>query len=308
MSFSVEVLATRCFLQKEIQIAENITAVPVAATGMKGEITYVRNICSTLGIPFTRNMRDGAFKHFAGVGHGVLIRFLGIEAKTPKEAIEVIQKEVELACGVLSVLSACPVVLVCAIVQSNPVPTIRFYPPTDPTMRHGTNVPGFLDAVSFLYRESKDNPKLAILLRLFRSAQYEEQIDYRVLHYLILLEEASDSFDGNLSERIRSMLEKYDLVNYVNNLPKELNASLPDGKDFVDVLVRLRHAAAHNGDISPETVGKQYVEPFLVDKERLCNLLREVVRVILASVAGAGPSQIGKRIELKPGESFEICF
>ncbi len=69
----------------------------------------------------------------------------------------------------------------------------------------------------------------------------------------------------------------------------ECGINLPAGKDVVDLLVKLRNASAHNGNISEASLreyGGEWVVPILSDKEKLHKLITEALRYMFCCMVG----------------------
>lgn len=130
-------------------------------------------------------------------------------------------------------------------------------------------------------------------------AQRAEDQHLRIFHYVQLLEVASENEPADtLAERIRSLLDKLGLSGEIARIPISLGNPIPPPYDFCDVLVRLRNAVAHDGHISTVSVEGMFAHPFLQDIEALSKETKELVRVAITSIAGAGPTQRAKQIQV----------
>jgi hypothetical protein len=85
----------------------------------------------------------------------------------------------------------------------------------------------------------------------------EREIDNQILFQLVLLEEASDLETGHFAERLRKFAERTGFLPDLAAIAGECGVTLPSGKDVIDLLVKLRNASAHNGNISEASL-KEY--------------------------------------------------
>src|SRR5207249_1466257 len=137
-----------------------------------------------------------------------LVYFGNVEAEEFVAAIDLKEREAENVIGSICVASANPAVPLCAFAASAGGCGLKFYAPKDRLIRHGTNVPGFLDAVPDIEKKAQSDTKFALLLRLFRASLTELDIDNQILFQLILLEEASDNEEGPFADRLRRFSER----------------------------------------------------------------------------------------------------
>lgn len=288
--YSVGFIYTRCFLQKTIAMGEAVEITPLTATGFAGSIHDGRKLLELAKFPFSRPDLRRVLDNFQSSGQSLLVRFNNVSEKNFQLAIESKLVEAENIVGAVSVISRNPAVALCAFAQSSRDSGVKFTVPNDPIIKHGTNIPGFLDALPDIYAKAEEDPKLALLLRLFRASLRESEIDNQLLFQLILFEEASDNTDGNsLAERLRTFSENIGFSGDLNIIAGECGVRLPDDKDVIDLLVKLRNAAAHNGKIDEASLHEfnaEWVLPILEQKEKLHKLIGEALRYMFCCMAG----------------------
>ena len=255
MKYEVVFIVNRCFLQKRLNLDSDVEIIPLSPTSMRGEIHNIKQLLKQKNYRFTRKDFENHTENFSKSGQSVLIKFPPIEAPIYPAAIEYLEGEAEAIMGALAVVSANPVVSYCAYAKSSRDYGLKYYFPNDRIIRHGTNIHGFLDIFPDLAKAAKNDKKLSLLLRLYRASLREPEIDNQILFQLILLEEASDSSTGkSLAERLRNFFIGNNIIGDLNAIAEQLEYELPDNKDMVDVLVKLRNATAHNGIIDKKTL------------------------------------------------------
>lgn len=287
--YEIGFILVRCHIQKRLSLGEQVEAVPLGATGFAGDIHTARGLLIGSGFNFTRSNLDSALANFRDAGHAVLLKMPKIEASTFQEAIERSETAIPSALGALAVISANPVVQLCAFAKSSSDSGVKFYVPSDRKILHATNIAGFLDALPEIETAAKHDSKLNLLLRLYRASLRELDVDYQLLFQLILFEEASDGEVGSLAERVRKFSEKYGFSGDINAAAQECGLSIPLGKDMVDVIVKLRNAAAHNGKIDADSLkeyGGDWVVPLLEDKSKLHQAVGEAIRYMFCALVG----------------------
>jgi hypothetical protein len=287
--YEIGFILVRCHIQKRLSLGGHVEAIPLGATGFAGDIHTARGLLSSSGFNFTRSNLDSALTNFRDTGHAALLKMPEIEASTFQEAIERSEAAIPSALGALAVVSANPVVQLCAYAKSPSDSGVKFYVPPDRKILHCTNIAGFLDALPDIEAAAKHDSKLNLLLRLYRASLRELDIDYQLLFQLILFEEASDGESGSLAERVRKFSEKHGFSNDLNVVAQECGLSIPLGKDMVDVIVKLRNAAAHNGKIDADSLkeyGGDWVIPLLTDKSKLHRAVGEAIRYMFCALVG----------------------
>lgn len=197
--YEVGFIYGRSFIQKPLENFSRCKAYPMRPTGHAGEIHDIRRLLEIAKFPFVRADLEKTLANFADTGHCTLLKFNGVEASNFIAAIESIEREAENVIGAISVASANPGSPLCAYANGRPGNGVKFYVPADRSIRHGTNVPGFLDALPAIELRSQSDTKFALLLRLFRASLREREIDNQILFQLLLLEEASDLESGTLA-------------------------------------------------------------------------------------------------------------
>jgi hypothetical protein len=137
--------------------------------------------------------------------------------------------------------------------------------------------------------EPRTDDKYAGLLRLYRGSLREREIDHQLLFQLILFEEASDEETGSFAERLRSFAERHGFVADLTAVALESGLTLPEGKDMIDVIVKLRNAAAHNGRIDANSLSQyngEWAVPLLSDKPGLHRAVGEAIRYMFCALVG----------------------
>ncbi len=288
-TYEVCFIFNRCYVQKRVELRENVSIIPLAPTGFTGDIHDARRLLNQLSFRLTRLDLERTIKHFAATGPSVAIRFSDVEADSFQSAIEQCEENADAAAGSLAVLSANPAIPVCAFARSTGDSGVKFFIPPDRQIRHGTNIAGYLDAVPEIERHAREDPKFGLLLRLYRASLREREIDNQILFQLILLEEASDEETGTFAERLRHFADRHGFSGDLAVIAAETGIVLPPGKDVIDMLVKLRNAAAHNGRIDEESLRNykgEWVIPLLADKARLHRVIGEAIRYMFCALVG----------------------
>ncbi len=310
MIYRVDFLFYRCFIQKPLALEGGLQVLPLRPSFMTGEISTVKKFLREAGLRFTNTDLKNHTANFSRLGHSALIRFPNTQANSYPEAIEEREKEAEIISGALSVLSANPAIPFCVYAASNTDYGVKYYFPPDRIIRHGTNIHGFIDAFPSVVDAAMNDEKLALLLRLYQASLREPDTDHQMLFQLILLEEASDTSSGaSFAERLRNFCLEHSLMGDLDFIASDLEFSFPIGKDMVDVLVKLRNCAAHNGKIDRESLRDfkgEWLLPLIDEKDKLPRLVGETIRYMFSCLVGHSRDARAKRIELGPGESFEI--
>ena len=312
-SYKVGFLLTRCYIQKPISLGPETQVTPLSPTGTKGDLICARDLLKAIGVPFSGTDLAIAIKLFQQSGQTVHLSLPNLEAQTYIAAIESSHLKMESAAGALSVISGNPVVPLCSYAESSTGTGSgkKFYIPNDRLIKHAINIPGFLDALPDLYNSALKEPKLQLLLRLYRASLREYEIDNQILFQLILFEEASDGESGSLAEKVRAFATAKNFLGDINSLAEELNFKLPPGKDVVDILVKLRNAAAHNGEITDKGLlefNGGWVVPLILDKVNLHKLIGESIRYMFCALVGHSREKKAKEILIPNGGSFPIKF
>ncbi|MBN8449333.1 MAG: hypothetical protein J0M13_10065 [Candidatus Accumulibacter sp.] len=295
-NYQVGAFLTRCFIQKRIELRPGVSVIPLSQTGTSGEIHDTRHLLDQVGFPFLRRDFEKCLAQYRDTGQTVVVLFSDVEANSCGSAIDSIELHVEAIAGSLAVVSANPVLPLCAYAKGAPGNGVKFYIPCDRIIRHGTHIQdgpllhGFLDVLPDLERAAASNSKLALLLRLYRASLREREPDYQILFQLVLLEEASDNeTGGSFAARLRSFSERHEIKADLDHVAIKLGLTFPEGKDVIDVLVKLRNAAAHNGKIDEESLrqyGGDWVIPIIDDKSRLHKLVGDALRYMFCCFVG----------------------
>ena len=290
VQYRVGFICTRCFIQKRIDLRPGVQIVPLPPTGFSGDIHDSRTMLDQSGFSFTRKDLENTLHNFKAAGQSIVVIFEEVDANNYIAAIESGETECDSIAGALSVISANPVIPLCAFARSDKDSGVKYYFPPDRIIRHGTNIHGYLDAFPEIEQRARTDAKYSLLLRLYRASLREKDIDNQILFQLILLEEASDSEDGaSFAERLRNFSGKNDFSGDLYAIAAECSLSLPLGKDIIDVIVKLRNAAAHNGKIDADGLREykgEWVIPLLDDKPKLHKVLGEALRYMFCSLVG----------------------
>jgi hypothetical protein len=286
----------RCFLQKAVTIRPGITAKPLGRTGLVGEINNLRKLLAAAGSGLSRENLDAVVSQHEGRGAATLVEFEAVEADNHEAAIAASIVESSRVASGLAIVSSNPAILACAFASSPRDWGVQFFLPQDRVIRHGTRlddgtpVHGYLDALPAL--AAAEAPKVRTLLRLYQASVRETEPDFQMLFQLVLLDEASDGeHGGSLGERMRGLCSRLLVIDDLNKVPERLGFALPPGKDMVDALVKLRNAAAHDGEISENSLRNfngDWLLPVLGNKAALHRLVDESVRLVLCSFVGHG--------------------
>jgi hypothetical protein len=257
---------------------------------------------------FSRTSFDAALAQFAQTGAAVVVRIPSAEAPDWKAAIADAERYRDAAAGALAMVSANPVVPLCAFANAEGRDGgVRLYVPEDRMIRHAANVPGFRDAASSVYAHATLDPKFELLLRLYRASLREPDVDHQILFQLVLLEEASDKETGVLAERIGRFVERHRLQADLDAIVSECGIALPPGKTVVNLLVALRNAAAHNGRIDENTL-IDWAAPLVRDKRVLHKMIGEMIRCMFCTLVGKGRESMALEVRLGPGSDFVLDF
>ncbi len=288
-SFRVGFIYNRCFTQKKITLKSGVTICPLHQTGFAGEIHDARRLLALAQFGFTRKDLENTLKKFSNTGHCTLIHFDSVEGQDFVAAIESKESEAENIIGAMSVISANPGIPICAFAQGKRYSGVKFFIPPDTIISHGTNIPGFLDALPEIEKKAQSDSKFALLLRLFRASLREREIDNQILFQLIIFEEASDNEKGVFAKRLRTFSEKIGFYGDLATIASQCGVKLPQGKDVIDLLVKLRNSAAHNGKIDQESLREfnaDWVMPILQEKQKLHELICEALRYMFCCLVG----------------------
>ena len=295
-TYTPRAILRSCYLQGVIDLGGGIRAVPLdKKLGFQGELQYVFEVLSALKITSDTMFKDSGTQQLAHAQPMALLELPITEATTPYAAEEKIMRWIRVSCGTLSVLTTNMVEPIAYIMTSQSGHELKMLPPKN-IIIHLPQIPKYLDAVIPIQKHALAHPELGVIVHLFRMAQRAEDIDLRVFHYVQLLEVASENESADtLAKRIRSLLNKLGLAGETSRIPESLGHAISPPDDFCDLLVQLRNAVAHDGHISTASVRGPFVHPFLQDMDALAREVRELVRVVIASIAGAGPTHSGGR-------------
>ena len=305
--YEVGYIYERCYLQKRFDFSTDCYAMPLPQTGSSGDIHDIRRLLEAAHFPYARKDLERTLAQFSSTGQCTLLKFGNVEANSCIAAIESMEHTSENIIGSISVISANPAIKSCAFANGPNGSGLKFYIPQDRMIRHGTNVPGFLDALPDIEKKANIDPKFALLLKLFRASLREQEIDNQILFQLIILEESSDGEGGTFADRMRTFSERIGFLPDLEAIAAECGVQLPAGKDVIDLLVKLRNAAAHNGNITEVSLREyngDWVVPLLSDKEKLHKLICEALRYMFCCLVG----HTRDRMAMKISGTFEIRF
>jgi len=307
LKFQVGFIYCRSFIQKQLSLPSGVRVLPLSKTGFEGEIKDIRSRLDAARFNFTRKDLKNTLANFKNTGHCTLITFPNVVAEDFISAIESVESNAENIIGALAVITTNPAIPLCAFAKSTNNSGAKFFIPQDRIIRHGTNIPGFLDAFPALEKKAAEDAKFSLLLRLFRSSLREREIDNQILFQLILLEEASDSEKGSLAERLRAFATKIGFIGDLALIAAECDVVLPEGRDVIDLLVKLRNVSAHNGNISEATLLEYnggWVLPILANKSSLHKLITESIRYMFCCLVGHDRDSMAMKVT----DSIEIEF
>lgn len=288
-NYTVGFIFARCHLQKRVALSAGAEAIPLGRTGFKGEIHDVRSLLHVAGFDFTRNNLDATLKNFDDAGHCTLYRPAPLDASSFIHAIECSEAGAIVAASSLAVISANPVLTLCAYASNPKDSGVKFFIPNDRKIYHYTNIAGYLDALPDIEERARSDQKFAVLLRLYQASLRESEIDHQILFQLILLDEASRQESGKFADRLRNFAQKKGFVRDLNTVAHDCGLTMPYGKDMVDVLIKLRNAAAHNGRIDETSLSEyngQWLLPLLADKTALHKAIGEAIRYMFCALVG----------------------
>ena len=310
--YEVGAIFTRCFLQKRIDLSPATFVEPLSPTGFRGEIYNARDLLDRAGHKVARDFVERAVANFKQAGQSVCVHFMKVDALDAQSAMNKMRPQANSIAGALSVLSVNPAVGLAMFARApGDDGGVKFMFENDPIIRHGTNIHGYFDTIPDLCELAIKSPKISLLLGLYRASLRETDVDKKMLFQLILLEEISDDTSGSLAERLEAFCERHDVVGDFDAIAAQLGITFPQGRTVIEALVKLRNAVAHNGEITEASL-KQYngewVIPLTTDKPKLHRLVSEAIRYIFAVLAGHSRDRTATKVELKPGEVFEIKF
>ncbi|MFH0989814.1 MAG: hypothetical protein V1799_07350 [bacterium] len=311
-NYSVGFIFTRCFLQKELIIKDNIIVKPLLPSSSLGELHNLKRLLAQTSFNFPNRKFQETIESLKTSGQSVLILFNNIDQKNCITAIEALEEDVEAIAGSLAVVSRNPVIKLCGYAQDSKESCIKFYLPHDDIVKHAINIHSDLDAASDIANRALTDSKYALLLRLYRSSLREPEVDNQILFQLILLEEASDTSSGDsFAKRLRAFCDQNGLHNELNYLVQDLEIIFPSDKDIIDALVKLRNCCAHNGKIDKATLEQyngEWLYSLLDDKPKLQKLIAGTIRYLFAVLVGHSHEAKATPISLAAGEEFKLKF
>lgn len=94
---------------------------------------------------------------------------------------------------------------------------------------------------------------------------------------------------NSLAERLRNFSESIGFAGDLNVIAAECGVQLPDDKDVIDLLVKLRNAAAHNGKIDQASLHQynaDWVVPIIEQKAKLHKLMVQALQYMFCCMVG----------------------
>ncbi|MFO1501397.1 MAG: hypothetical protein U1G07_23915 [Verrucomicrobiota bacterium] len=110
---------------------------------------------------------------------------------------------------------------------------------------------------------------------------------------------------------MRNFAEAHGCKGDLDAIAAEVGFALPSGRDMVDVIVKLRNSAAHNGIISAESLklyNGEWLLPLISDKVKLLRAIGEAVRYLFCVLAGHTREKMAKFVPLKEHELLQLRF
>lgn len=290
--YNLGFIFTRIFLQKRIVLDGNKSITPIANTGSNGLISDIKTKLNEIGYPLSQNDYINFLKNFSNTGQTVLLEIKSQEADDFGKAIDNCEEEASKIINTISIISLNPPQLILGYGISNQGQNgVKFFIPKDRVIRHATNIPGYFDAIPDLIEKSLTDSKLTLLISLFKTSIEQTNWINKALYLLILFEEASDNESGNLAQRLLSHSNKNGYFGDLNVIATELGIDIPEGKSVIDMIVKLRNSAAHNGTITPNTLREyngDWIIPIIEQKNTFIDLLIESARYMLLTLVGHG--------------------
>lgn len=286
--YQVGFIYQRCYLQKQLTLADNITVCPFPAENFTQQIEHASNLLSNAGFSLSKEDIDSLQKQFTNHEHFVCIYIDKVEATNAQESIEKSYLSAESAAGAVAVISSNPTVPFFAFAANGTDGCIRHFVPPDIEILHATNIPGFLNTALSITTKAISDKKFNLLLRLYRASLRQQDVDERMQFQLILLEEASDMESGGLAEKLRTFATKIGFHGDLASITSILEIPFPPGKDVFDLITQLRNASVHNGVIDAMSVAKyaEWAVPYIANKEKLHAFVNETLRYMFCAMVG----------------------
>ncbi len=294
--FEVVVVLSNCFVQKKIILSDDIYVYPLPPMKFQGEVDYMISIKDIVGFSAPDEFIEKVQSELTESQQACLLCIQNVAAESGDNAPEKVEDLVSTCCDTLSILSrnrVTPIAL--ASRDGDKHSWVRMLPPENPRIWHATNVPSIIDSMPTLVDKARNDKKFAMLCRLFRISQETNRTDFCIFHCLQAFEIAADEYNGYLDERLRQFFSDIDLTAIAINFPKKVGIELPDGKDFIDVLVQFRNAMAHDGGITKDTV-KPFAIPFIDHMSEIKKDLAETARMSLVALASGGIESLAIKI------------
>lgn len=265
----------RCWLHEELRLSPRVVAEPLRAPlNFEREVDLVLAIADRLGITPAPGFRAAARDKLEGVEPTALLRFEPVQAADLDHAYQAIERELELACSVLTYYTTNSVIpIVVILVEQDNTFRSRFLPTVEPAMIH---IDGYAALTPTVFAASASDPQLALALSLLRLGQQARRSEFRIFHYVQALEVLASSTRGN---SISVQLRRYLISLGVTPAPSPADPR----RDFADVLADLRNTVAH-GKLLDATTVQPFSAPYLAEPE-LDRRIRDFAREVIARAA-----------------------
>jgi hypothetical protein len=265
----------QCWLHEELRLSPRVVAEPLQAPlNFERAVDLVLAIAGRLGVTPAPGFDAAARDTLEGVEPTALLRFEPVTGADFDEAYQAIERELELACSVLTYYttnSAIPIVVM--LVEQDDTFRARFLPRVEPAMIH---IGGLGALAPTVFAAAAGDPQLALALSLLRLGQQAPRSEFRIFHYVQALEVlASGKRGGSISVQLRQYLVGVGIT------PAPSPAD--PRRDFADVLADLRNTVAH-GKLLDATNVQPYSVPCLAEPE-LERRVRDFTRDVIARAA-----------------------
>jgi hypothetical protein len=265
----------RCWLHEELRLSPEVVAEPLESPlNFEREVDLVLALADRLGIKPAAGFPAAARDKLEGVEPTALLRFAPVDAADFDQAYAAIERDLELACSVLTYYTTNSVLPVAVIlVESDDTFRARFLPTVEPAMIH---VDGYAVRTPTVFSAAASEPQLALALSLVRLGQQAARSEFRIFHYVQALEVlAAGTPGGSINVKLRR---------YLASLGIEAAASPADSRrDFADVLADIRNAVAHGKPLDAANL-QPYSAPYLAEPE-LERRVRDFVRDVITRAA-----------------------
>lgn len=305
-TYEIVAVLENCFVQQRIELGRGVYVIPLPPMAFEGQVQYVMQLNDIVGFSVTSQFLEQLKSELVNVQQASLLCIPDIEAASGLDVESRTTEIIETSCDTLSVFCRNRVEPIAVVIRDGEdLAWVRMLPPTNPRIWHAINAPSYIHLIEKIQEKALIHPEFRLLCRLFRISQQTRRSDFRIFHSVQILEVAADRYDGYLAQKLRGLLEDLQLHAEIAAIPERLNIQLPDNKDFVNVLVELRNAMAHDGELNTTTV-KPFVFPFIHQLEETQKEITELIRVVLTAIAVDGLDNVAMTLE--GPATFEIKF